>query len=88
MGKCTKCGVSFVGTPENPPADGLCKYCEIDQLKAENGKLRKALAELVGASTKQELEEMETGLRLMPGVERDKIAALNAVHALQETAAP
>lgn len=35
MGKCIKCGTSFVGTPENPPVDALCKYCEIDQLKAD-----------------------------------------------------
>jgi hypothetical protein len=34
MGKCTKCGTNFVGTPENPPPDGLCHYCERDVLRA------------------------------------------------------
>lgn len=33
MSQCIKCGTNFVGTPENPPAPGLCKYCEIEQLK-------------------------------------------------------
>lgn len=33
MSKCIKCGTNFVGTPENPPLPGLCKYCEIKQLK-------------------------------------------------------
>jgi hypothetical protein len=49
-------------------------------------KLRKALSDLVGASTKEELEAMETALRAIPGIERDKIVALNAIHALLETA--
>lgn len=33
MGKCVKCGTNFVGTPETPAPDGLCKYCEIEQLR-------------------------------------------------------
>lgn len=36
MGKCTKCGTNFVGTPENPPTDGLCSYCEIEALRLGN----------------------------------------------------
>lgn len=138
MGKCTKCGTNFVGTPENHPPDGLCRYCEIDRLKdaldmqrdefkriggllqfsnepvlrevigicdraiqnieqtvpvtvqrdnlqSANSKLRRALAELVGADTAKELDEMELGLRLMPGIEADKIASVNAIHALRDT---
>jgi len=46
MGKRVKCGSSFVGTPEQPPADGLCKYCEIQQLKESNDQLRKVCDEL------------------------------------------
>lgn len=35
MSQCTECGTNFVGTPENPPQTGLCKYCEIKQLRAK-----------------------------------------------------
>ena len=49
-------------------------------------KLRKALADMVGASTKEDLEKMELALRAMPGIEQDKIVAMNAIHALLETA--
>ena len=49
-------------------------------------KLRKALADLVGVSTKEELLQMEIALRAMPGIGQDKIVILNAVHALLETA--
>ena len=33
MSQCTKCETNFVGTPENPPVPGLCKYCEIEILR-------------------------------------------------------
>ena len=34
MSKCTKCGCNFVGAPEQMLPNGLCKYCEIESLKA------------------------------------------------------
>lgn len=87
MAKCTECGARFVGTPENPPvADHLCRYCEIKKLKHDNALLRKALSALVGADSPEELSQMEHALRLVPGVEQDKISAINAIHALQQTA--
>lgn len=138
MSKCTKCGARFIGTAANPPADQLCRYCEMDRLKdaldmqrdefmrikallspagsamdseiiglcdrailnieqvvpvvvqrdklqTTNSTLRRALAALVGADTAKELDEMELGLCLMPGIEADKIVAVNAIHALRET---
>jgi len=48
-------------------------------------KLRKALAELVGASEKTELEAMEVTIRSTPGPEKDKTAVINAIHVLIET---
>lgn len=54
MGKCTKCGTNFVGTPENPLGDGLCRYCERDQLREGNTKLRKALLGLVGLGPEED----------------------------------
>lgn len=48
--------------------------------------LRQALTVLVGADTKEELDKMELTLRSAQClVEKDKAAALNAIHALQET---
>lgn len=49
MGKCVKCGTNFIGTPEHPAKDGLCKYCEIEQLKAERDEARAASATMPGA---------------------------------------
>ena len=33
MGKCIKCGVNFIGTPETPVPDHLCKSCTIEDLR-------------------------------------------------------
>jgi len=41
--------------------------------------------EEVGASDKAELEQMELAVRVMPAPEADKIASLNAIHALLAT---
>jgi len=84
---CVYCGEPY---PSGTPASGAevqvltdhIKQCE----KHPMFKLRKALAELVGASTKEELEAMELALRSAPGIEQDKIVAINAIHALLETA--
>lgn len=47
MGRCTKCGANFVGTPEQQPADGLCKYCEIEELKTRVQTLTTALRDAI-----------------------------------------
>ena len=47
--------------------------------------LRRALSELVGASTKEELEKLEVGVRLVPAPMEDKVASINAIHALLTT---
>lgn len=88
MSKCTNCGTNLVGTPETPPVPGLCKYCEIQKLKFDKAKLWKALSELVGVNTERELKEMELALRVVPGIERDKISGSNAIHALLDTIEP
>ena len=74
-----------MGTPENPPADALCKYCEIDQLKSDNAKLRKALVGLIGTDGK-ELDSMEALIRIIPHApDEDRAVTINAIHALRET---
>lgn len=47
--------------------------------------LRNALAGMVGASDKAELEQMELAVRVLPAPESDKIASLNVIHALLAT---
>ena len=81
---CVYCGMSY---PEGTPPHGSqiltdhIKVCEKHPMR----KLRNALADLVGASTKEELEAMEVAFRSAPGIEQDKIVAINAIHALLET---
>lgn len=89
---CVYCGTAY---PEGTPPHGsqvltdhirVCEKHPMRQAEATIKKLRAALAGLIGASTKEELEQLEVGVRLIPGVEADKIAALNGIHALLETA--
>lgn len=47
-------------------------------------KLKGALRGLIGASTIEELEAVELGCRVLPGPDRDRVVALNAIHALQD----
>jgi len=57
---------------------------EIARLRAALQSIKRALEGLVGASTREELETIEAGVRVCPGAERDRAAALNAIHALQD----
>jgi hypothetical protein len=47
-------------------------------------KVKTALEGILGVDENTNLEEFEATLRATPGVEQDKIVAINAVHALQE----
>ena len=53
-----------------------------ESTQARIKKLTSALAGLIGADTKEELAIMEATMRVMPGIEADKLAAINAIHAL------
>lgn len=88
---CVYCGMAY---PEGTPPHGAqiltdhIKVCEkhpMRRAEATISKLRNALADFVGASTKEELEAMELVLRSTPAVGSDKIVALNAIHVLIET---
>lgn len=85
MSACVKCGSNFVGTPENPPQAGLCRYCEIDELKAYSATLRKALEDLVGANSREELEGMIRFLNLAHVNAEDQTAAIAAIRVLLDT---
>jgi hypothetical protein len=69
MSKCIKCGINFVGTPENPPQPGLCKWCEIKELKKQVESLqaeRDALAK-DNANLIEEVKALERELDMTEG---------------------
>ena len=90
---CVYCGMAY---PEGTPPHGakiltdhikICEKHPMRQAEITISKLKKALSDLIGASTRKELEGMEIVLRSTPAPEADKIAAINAIHALLELTA-
>lgn len=85
---CVYCGHEYPdGTPtaKHDLLTAHIKVCEkhpMREAEARIERLRKALSGLIGAETKEELEAMEAAMRMMPGIEADKIAGINAIHAL------
>lgn len=85
---CVYCGHEY---PQTTPAWGsdvltehirVCPKHPLRKAEADIALLRGALAGLVGASSKSELEQLEAAVRIIPAPELDKIATLNAIHAL------
>ena len=88
---CVYCGKEY---PPDTPTHGSniltehIRQCDKHPLRAveqSRDKLRKALAGLVGVDGKEELVQMEAAIRVLPTPEADKVAILNAIHALLET---
>ena len=88
---CVYCGEEY---PEGTPPHGskiltdhikICTKHPMRKAEATILKLRNALIGLVTASDTEELKGMELALRIMPGIEKDKIGAINAIHALLDT---
>ena len=88
---CVYCGHEY---PQETPAWGnevltehirVCPKHPMRKAEADIALLRGALAGLVGASSKAELEQMEPAVRVLSAPEADKIASLNAIHALLAT---
>ena len=88
---CVYCGMEY---PQDTPAWGnqvltdhikVCEKHPMRKLEADKAKLRKALAGLIGAEFKAELEQMEIAIRLVTAPDADKAAGINAIHALIET---
>jgi hypothetical protein len=91
---CVYCGEAY---PAGTPTWGsdvqvltdhikVCSKHPMREAEAQIAILRKALADLVGADTSDELNEMEHVLRLAPVPDQDKAAMINAIHVLIETA--
>ncbi|MFA6678861.1 MAG: hypothetical protein WCR96_00025 [Candidatus Methanomethylophilaceae archaeon] len=88
---CVYCGHEYPQETSAWGSDVLTEHIKVCQKhpmrKAENdiALLRKALIGLVGVNKKEELEQMDVAMRLIPAPDADKIASLNAIHALLET---
>jgi hypothetical protein len=90
---CVYCGMQYpAGTPASgaPVLTEHIKVCEKHPLRkaeADIAKLRNALAGLIGASDRAELEGMEAMMRTQTSIapRSDIVAAINAIHALLET---
>jgi len=54
-------------------------------LQKKHDQLRSALAALVGVDGREELEQMEAVMRLMPAPAEDRVASIDAIHALMAT---
>lgn len=88
---CVYCGQEY---PQDTPAWGngiltehirVCPLHPMRKAEKDITLLRAALTGLVGANDKAELEKIEAVVRVIPAPEADKIASLNAIHALIAT---
>lgn len=85
---CVYCGHQYPeGTPTHQAEQltahiKICDKHPMRQAEARIKALGKALADLVGPKTKDGLDAMEKALRIMPGIQEDKIAGINAIHVL------
>jgi hypothetical protein len=86
---CVYCGHEY---PQDTPAHGdevLTKHiaaCEKHPLREvieQRDRLRAALAAMIGARTREELDALEVGIRSTPACDEDRAVALNAIHALR-----
>ncbi len=88
---CVYCGHEY---PQGTPAHGaevltehikVCAQHPLQAARVQIASLRTALANLVGASTEEELKGMEFVIRSTKAPAADKTAALDAIHALLAT---
>lgn len=91
---CVYCGHEY---PQDTPAAGsevltehirACSRHPMRKAEADVAMLRAALTDLIGADSEQELRQMEAVMRTMPAPAADKVASINAIHALLATMPP
>jgi hypothetical protein len=56
----------------------------IAELEQQRDRFRRALEAIVGVTTREELEQLEAVMRLMPAPAADKAVTIDAIHALLE----
>lgn len=88
---CVYCGHEY---PQDTPASGdkvltdhirQCEKHPMKRISDEHAMLRKALIGLVGADSREELEQIEAAIRVMPVPDIDRMNTINAVQALLQT---
>ena len=89
---CVYCGHEYPGgtpTAKHELLTEHIKNCEKHPMRGAEqtiAKLRSALVGLIGVESKEELDAMEIMLRRVPTPESDRIAAINAIDALRQSA--
>ena len=85
---CVYCGKEY---PPGSPTHGapvltehirVCDKHPMREVEAQRDRLHSALAGVIGASSRAELEGMESVIRSTPAPAEDKAVALDAIHAL------
>lgn len=88
---CVYCGHEY---PQGTPAAGaqvltdhirVCAKHPLRAAEARTERLRRALSDLIGAASSEELHAMEAAMRVLPAPDADRAVAINAIHALLET---
>lgn len=74
-----------MGISEFADYDSFALAAEISRVRGQRDQLRAALAALICADGREELEQMEIVMRAMPAPARDKAATIDALHALMDT---
>lgn len=86
---CVYCGHQY---PDGTPAAKhelltdhikICEKHPLREAELKIEKLKAALAGLIGAETKEELDAIEVAIRSTPAPDSDKAAAINAIDALR-----
>jgi uncharacterized protein len=89
---CVYCGHKYPDQTLTSGAQILkdhIKVCEKHPMREAEEKIRKlraALIGFIGESDKDGLKKIEISFDRIPGLQKDKIAAINAIRALLETA--
>lgn len=88
---CVYCGHEY---PQDTPSSGSevltnhirqCDKHPMKRISDEHAILRKALSDLVGAESREELEMMEAVIRMAQVPDVDKMHTINAIQALLNT---
>ena len=89
---CVYCGHEY---PQDTPASAdkvltdhirRCEKHPMKKLADDNVILRKALVGLIGADARDELEQIEAAIRVLPVPDIDRMNTINAIQALLQTA--
>jgi hypothetical protein len=80
--RCCVCGAEYAQGSGSTQCCGSVQEVIWREGDARTERLRRALVGLVGAETKEELESMEAAILERPGIDPDRLAVINAIHAL------